>query len=312
MKKSIRITPNIKSNTDSDKEEIITQIQDSGLIDRTQELGTKRRRKNPKKMIDDNKIQSSVDFSISGLISILFIIFIIVAICFKFFFPTVNSIEASITNKKVGKSLVYNYFNLLKNSQFTEALKLLDVTDSDFNINSLMSSLDNQIGSTNIVDCNILNVTDKQDYSIVDTLVSYNNNGKIQTTNQSLLVKDTPKGWKISLNDIIKSFKLDPISATFDNSFSVELDEIEYCVEGINLKLIVENNTYQSIDMKGNMTLSTGNGNYSVEINTLLKGKVKYEHNVLFIDATGDPMKLLINFPGKGNHNCVLPLIIKN
>ena len=312
MKKNIRITRNIQENTNLDnKEEIIVKTEDSGLIGQVQDLSSRRRKKSAKK-IEENKSQLQADFSISGLISILFIVFLVIAVFYKFIFPTVNSIDAGITNKKVGKSLVYNYFNLIKNANYGEAIKLLDIGNSDFNVNSLMSSLNQQIGSKNIVDCNILNVTDGKDYSIVDALVSFNNNGKTQTTNQSLLVKDTPKGWKISLNGIVKSFKLDPLTATFDNTFSIKLDEIEYCVEGINLKLKVENETYQNASMKGNMILSTESGDYSANINTLLKGKVNYEHNIFFTNAIGQPTKLLINFIGKSNENRVLPLVIKN
>lgn len=254
----------------------------------------------------------SLDFSFSSLISVIFTVFLIVALSYRFIFPTLNSFEANISHKKIGTSIVYNYFNLLQNSNYDDALKLLDVGDSDYNVNSLMGMLEQQLGTTDIVDCDVINVQDNSDYSIVNTIVSYMNQGIVKSQNQSILVKNTPKGWKISLNGIIKKFNIDPVSATFNDSFTLTLKDIEYCVEGINLNLVVHNNKYKEVQMKGNISLKTTEGTYQAEVDSKLKPKVNYNHNLLFKGATGEPIEVNLEFEGNGYNNAVLPVKILN
>lgn len=260
---------------------------------------------------ESSRNTSEVDFSFCSLISVLFFILLITAAAYKIIFPAVDSFQANITNKKIGKSIVYNYFNLLETANYAEALNLLDVENSDFDIDSLTETLEKELGTTNIVDCNILSVFDNKDYSIVKTIVSYINQGKINTKNQEMLVKNTPEGWKISLNGIIKQFKLDPVSAAFGEELKITLDEIEYCIEGINLKMHVKNNTYSKVKMNGKFILKTENGSYTENINTFVKSKVKYNHNLLFNTASGEPTSLKIDLQGRDYTACTLPVSIK-
>lgn len=255
--------------------------------------------------------KTTFDFSFSAVITYLFIILFIIAFALKFIFPSINSIEANIKHRKIGKSIVYNFFDLLENSDYESALNLLDINNANANVDYLINMLKSEFGTTKILDCDILNIFDKDDYSVVETMISYENEGKVFTKNKSLLLRNTPEGWKITLTGLIKSFKIEPFSATFDNAFTLTLDEIEYCVEGVNLKLKVENHTYKKKNMRGKMELKTVIGTYPIDVNTVLKPKVKYEHNFLFYDAEGEPIELVISFEGRDNLVRNIPIKIK-
>lgn len=247
----------------------------------------------PSESEDTEVVYSNI--SLSGLISYLFIFILIGAIAMKFIFPTINSFEANMTHKKIGKSIVANYFNLLENAQYDDALKLLDATDTNNSMDSLLNSIQNEFGGNKIVDYNIVDVIDNEDYSIVNTLVSVSNNGQIIQKDKSFLVKDTPKGWKISLSGLIKKFRLEPAKLSFNGKYTITAQDIEYCVEGINLALKVENCTYRKIDVKGNMKLCIADGPYCpADFITTLKSRVIYKHNVLFEGLTGEPTELIV------------------
>ena len=299
MKKSIRIDENNANILNDDIQEEISEFD--------QELMQKSNNRKNKEESTPN-----FDISFSSIVSVIFIGLLIAAVAFKFIFPTIDSLDANITHKKIGQSVVYNYFNLLENTNYAEALKLLDIDDGNLSIESLLNEVKQQFGTTSIVDCSVLNVTENIDYSIVNTVISFLNDGKMQTKNQDILVKNTPKGWKISLNGVIKKFKVDPVSATFNKNLTLTLDEIEYCVEGINFKIKVQNNSYNSINMKGKLTLKTTTGSYPSDIEKMVNPKVNYGHNVLFDNAAGEPIEMIIKLEGKDISERTLPIAVKN
>lgn len=294
MKKNIK--PVNKTSDNIETNNILTSAENESIVDTEQ------------KAFD--KSSAPLELSICTLLSTVFLVLLIAGVTVRFVFPGINSYQAGIKNVKVGKSIVYNYFNLLENSNYEQAMKLLDVDSSAFNSESLAETINQQFGTNSIVGCDISEVIDKSDYSIVNTAITYVNDGIKKTRNQSMLVKNTPEGWRISLNGIIKRFNLDPVSASFDNKFSLRLEEIEYCVEGINLKFKVNNNTYEKIGMNGDLMLSTETGKYKANINSTLMPKVNYDHNVLFEKAEGEPETLIINMNGRDNDNKELPVKI--
>lgn len=240
------------------------------------------------------------DFSFSALISYGFIILLIAAVAYKFVFPTIDSAEANISHKKIGKSIVCSYFNLLQNTKYSEALSLLDTSNTDYNVDSLVNSLRDEFGSTDIIGYNVMDVIDSSDSSIVNTVVSYiDKSGKVLKKNQSFLVKNTPEGWKISLNGLIKKFKLQPTAATIADSFIISLKEIEYCYEGINLKINIRNETYKKFNINGTMCMVMNSGySFTEPINSVLKSKVNYDHNILFSNSNGEPYEVILNLDG--------------
>lgn len=309
MKKSIRVDENNANILNENIHEEISEF-DQELTHESinQDNCVKSKNKNH----ESSQTSPPIDISFSSIVSVIFIGLLIAAVTFKFIFPTIDSLNASITHKKIGQSVVYSYFNLLENTNYAEALKLLDIDGGSLSTDSLLNELQQQFGTTNIVDCSVLNVTENTDYSIVNTVISFLNDGKMQTKNQDILVKNTPKGWKISLNGVIKKFKVDPVSATFNKNLILTLDEIEYCVEGINFKIKVQNDSYSNINMKGKLTLKTTKGSFPANIESLVKPKVNYGHNTLFDSAAGEPIEIMIELEGKDNDERTLPVTIKN
>ncbi|MGE5329104.1 MAG: hypothetical protein ACM3KR_06340 [Deltaproteobacteria bacterium] len=259
-----------------------------------------------------SKPEDSSDISLSGIISYAFIIILLISVAYKFVFPTINSLEANLTHKKIGKSIVSSYFNLLENTKYSEALKLIDTNNSKYSVNSLIDSLKTDLGSTDIVGCNIMDVIEDQDSAIVNTVVScMDNTGKVFKQDKSFLVKNTPEGWKISLNGLIKKFKLQPVSATFSNGFIISLDEIEYCVEGINLKINIKNKTYNEFNINGTISMNMSTGyKFSEPIKSILKSKVNYNHNILFNGSNGEPYEVVIKLEGSNYKPQTLPVKI--
>jgi hypothetical protein len=223
-------------------------------------------------------------------------------------FPAIDSIQANIEHRKMGKAVVYSYFNFIQNANYSEALKLVDGGESGLATASLMDDLMKQLGSTEIVGCDVLDVSDSNEQSIVNTAISYMVDGQFKTKNQSLIVKNTPRGWKISLNGLVKKFKLNPVLVTIGNVLSITPEEIEYCEEGINLTMKIKNNTYKKVSMIGNLTLETVNGGYNKDVDTVVKPLVQYDHNLLFSNAGGDPKKLIVNLNGQGFKKCEIPV----
>ncbi len=254
-----------------------------------------------------------LDFSFCNIISTFFLIFLVLGVMYRFVFPTINSFEAGMTNKKVGKSIVYNYFSLLENSRYTEALKLMDVGSIVASPDVLADMIKREFGTTNIVGCDILDVKDTSEYSIVHALVSYVDKGVTQSRKQSMLLKNTPDGWRISLDGMMKKFNLEPFSMFVGSNGDIELkpEEIEYCAEGINLRINISNISYKQIPMKGDITLITQTGGFSASLNTSVKPKVSYDHNILFTGADGVPKKILLNLQGKGYSQQELPVQIR-
>ena len=311
MKKNL-ITNDKNNSNPYENTHAVGSLDEIEICNKAQVISEKNKNSKNKKSKASKKLSSiPIDLSFSTIISLLFFAFLIVAVAYKIVFPTIDSYGANITHKKVGTSIVYNFINLLQNSKYEEALKLLDVNEPNYSVNALMNSLQQELGTTNIVDCNVLNVQDNKDYTIINTVVSYVNKGKLENQNQPFLIKSTPQGWKISLSGVIKKFNIDPVTATFGEDFSMTLEDIEYCIEGINLKVKVKNNKYSDILMKGNIKLSTSSGTYPLSVDTMLKSKVKYDHNFLFTGASGEPTELVIDLVGKGFSRCILPLKIK-
>ena len=259
---------------------------------------------------DSRKACMPFDFSFSSIISIAFIIILVAAVAIKIFFPAIDSIQANIEHGMVGKSIVYNFYSLLENANYADALKLIDSQGSGLDVDSLASGLKEQIGTTDILGCDILDVVGKGDQSVVNTVISYMQNGQVQTKNQSVLVKNTPSGWKISLDGLIKRFKIKPLLVTIGEVISFTPQEIEYCEEGINLKIKIKNNIYEKIGLNGVITLKTTTGEFSEKIKTIIKSQVQYDHNLLFDNASGEPRKLIISLNGKGFEKSEIPLEI--
>jgi len=272
--------------------------------------------------VEDNQETEFVDaneesegesnFSFSTIICYGFIIMLIIAVVYKFIFPTIDSIQANLSHQKIGKSIVSSYFNLLENTKYSDALKLIDTSDSQYSINSLINNLESELGSTNIVGYNVLDVVENQDSSIVNTIVSYvDKTGTVQKKSQSFSVKDTPKGWKITIDGLVKNFKLEPSVATFGSGFKITLQEIEYCTEGINLKLNIKNQTYKKFNIDGVIDMNMSNGSrFSQPINTVLKSKVSYEHNILFKGSSGEPNQAVIKIVSPENQTRTLSVKI--
>jgi len=260
----------------------------------------------------DADSEGESNFSFSTIICYGFIIMLIIAIIYKFVFPTIDSIQANLSHQKIGKSIVSSYFNLLENTKYSDALKLLDTSNSQYSIESLISNLESELGSTNIVGYNVLDVIENQDSSTVNTMVSYvDKTGKVLKKDQSFLVKNTPQGWKITPNGLVKKFKLEPNIANFGNGFKISLQEIEYCTEGINLKLKIKNETYKKFNINGviDMNMTTGY-HFSQPINTVLKSRVSYEHNILFNGSNGEPNQVVIKILSPENQTRTLPVKI--
>jgi len=260
----------------------------------------------------ENVAEESVNFSFSSIISFGFIIIIIIAVAYKFVFPTIDSLQADITHKKIGKSIVSSYFNLLENTKYSEALKLIDTSNSQYSVDSLINNLKSELGSTNIVGYDVMDVIESKDSSIVNTIVSYTDStGKVLKKDQSFLVKDTPQGWKISLNGLVKKFKLQPTAAIIANSFIISLEEIEYCVEGINLKVNIKNQTYKKFNINGTISMNMRTGyNFSEPIQSVLKPKINYDHNILFNGSNGEPYEVVIKLDDNNHQTYTLPVRI--
>jgi hypothetical protein len=259
---------------------------------------------------DSRKVCVPFDFSFCSIISVAFIVILVAAVAIKIFFPAIDSIQANIEHKMIGKSIVYNFYSLLEGSNYADALKLIDSQGSGFDVDSLTSGLKAQIGTTDIVGCDILDVIGKEDQSVVNTVISYIQNGQVQTKNQSVLVKNTPSGWKISLDGLVKRFKVKPLLVTIGKVISFTPQEIEYCKEGINLKIKIRNNIYKKVGINGLLTLKTTTGEFSKQIKTVVKSQVQYDHNMLFDNASGEPEKLIISLNGKGFEKSEIPLKI--
>lgn len=302
MKKSIKISTNIQETAKSTVEnypDLNIENQEIEYVEGSEDT-------------TGSDSEECSNFSFSSIICAGFIIMLIIAITYKFIFPSINSMEANLTHKKIGKSIVCSFFNLLENTKYSEAVKLLDVSNSQYSVDSLIDNLKNQFGSTDIVGCNVMNVIENQDSSVVNAIVSYiDSTGQVLKKDQSFLVKNTPQGWKISLNGLIKKFKLQPTSAVFFNSFRVTLEEMEYCVEGINLKIRIENNTYKNFNIKGivDMNMTTGLS-FSQPIESILKSKVCYNHNILFNSSSGEPSEIVLKLEGDRYGDRKLPVKI--
>ena len=304
MKKSIKNTSNAQGATNTDS---AIGIDANNAVENQEIIYDEQIENN----INSDSEESS-DFSFSSIIRYGFIIMLIIAVTYKFVFPTIDSIEANLTHKKIGKSIVSSYFNLLQNTKYSEALKLLDTNSSPYSIDSMINNLKTEFGSTDIVGCNVLDVIEDKDSSIVNTIVSYvDNTGNVLKKDQSFMVKNTPQGWKISLNGLVKKFKLQPTAATYSDSFIISLEEIEYCVEGINLKVNIKNESYKKFNINGKINLNMRTGySFSEPIQSVLKPKVSYEHNILFSGSNGDPYEVVINLDDKKYQTCTLPVKI--
>ena len=218
--------------------------------------------------------------------------------------PTIASIEADITYKKMSKSVVFNFFDLIKNANYKEAIGLTDNTDLSLNILpadtlDLKKILGQEFSENEIVGAKIIDVLkNTEGSSIVKALISYKDGNVIKSKLQSILVNNTLNGLKISLNGLIKSYNIEPNFVTVGNKYSLELKNVDYVVDGINLKIKVSNNTYEKTPMKGFLILVTSVGNFKSIVNTDINPKVVYNHNFLFSQATGEPQELFINFEG--------------
>ncbi|MGE5473847.1 MAG: hypothetical protein ACM3UU_06465 [Ignavibacteriales bacterium] len=300
MKKSIKRISNVEevTNLNNAKENNINEDENVEIVYVEASEGS-----------SDSRSDETLNFSFSSIISYGFIILLILAVAYKFVFPTLDSAEANLTHKKIGKSIVSSYFNLLQNTKYSDALKLIDTSSSEYSVNSLVNDLKSEFGSTDIIGYDVMDVIDNNDSSVVNTIVSYiDSSGRVLKKDQSFLVKNTPDGWKISLNGLIKKFSLQPAAATISNSYIISLKEIEYCIEGINLKVNIQNQTYKKFNINGTICMNMNTGySFSEPINSLLKPKVNYDHNILFNNSSGQPNEVILKLDG---NNYTLPVTI--
>jgi hypothetical protein len=241
------------------------------------------------------------------IISLTFLALLLVGIVFKFIFPTIDSIRADIEYKKMSKSVVYDFMGLIKETNYKGALNLTDFKQSNPKTEALTQMIHSQIGSNNIVNTKIVDVLSNkkvsswindQNFTVVKTLITFKIGETVQSKVQSFLVKSTPKGLKISLDGLIKSYNLIPNTVTIDKKYCMTLNQLDYCVDGINLRIRISNQTYEKLPMKGKLTLETTEDKYITNIDLQLSPKVNYQHNILFSQAVGEPEKLIIEMGG--------------